>query len=542
MSEQRRWCTSLALGLLVVSGCGQPDGIDFDAKGYGGFTSMKFPLLAAACTVDAMGNLTVTVGDDETAYASKRATDGKVVVNGTLAGGECTGDATKKITFNGSTGDNKVIIDFINGTFGAGTSAGPNIVISLGAETLGDSVKIRGSSGVDKYTFGTAGASVTTDMLPDISFASVEDVVVSTGPGNDVVTGEGGKGTVDPFPITFTVYGGDGDDTLTGAGVASSLYGGEGNDTFKQQVAKVADLMDGGNGTDTVDYSLRTSTLTITVGDGTANDGEAGETDEVQNTVENVIGGSGDDNISAAADAVDVNHTFTGGDGNDTLTGGNLVDTLNGGKGDDTLIGGAGDDILNGNDGNDNLQGGLGNDTLNGNDGDDNLQGGAGNDTLIGGKGSDTADYSDHGAAVIVDLDGSKTLTQVGSVGEKDVINPMTSSADVENIRGSAQNDTLTGDANANIIWGGAGNDIIRGGNGNDSLYGEAGADDIDGQNGDDYIVGGTGLDTNLAGGAGNDTIDANDGAADVLVDCGAGEADIAIVDMADAMVNNCEL
>src|SRR5204862_2177533 len=132
-------------------------------------------------------------------------------------------------------------------------------------------------------------------------------------------------------------------------------------------------------------------------------------------------------------------------------------------------------------------------------------------DTLVGGKGSDTADYSDRVATVIVDLDGSKMLAQVGAMGEKDIINPVASSADVENIRGGGGDDTLTGNGVANIIWGGAGNDIIRGGSGNDTIYGQGGADDIDGQAGDDYIVGGAGADTSLVGGAGNDTIHADD-------------------------------
>jgi Ca2+-binding RTX toxin-like protein len=540
---EQRWCKGLALGVLVTAvGCGQPAPIDFDPRGYDGLTPMRFELLAAACAIDPMGNMTLTVADGETAYVSKRATDGKVVANAAIGGAECTCADTKKITINGDGGDNKVIIDYVNGVFGAGTSGGANIVIALGAETVGDSVKIRGSASADAYTFGVSGAAINSDMLPDISFSGVEDLVVSTGPGADVVSGDGGKGTGLAFPVAFSVYGGDGDDVLTGGAITSNLFGGEGNDTFKQQTAKVADIMDGGNGTDVVDYSVRAATVTVTIGDGNANDGEAGELDNVGATIENVIGGSAADNISAAADLTVVAHTITGNDGDDTLTGGDAADILNGGKGNDTLTGGLGDDTLNGNDGDDTLIGGADNDILNGNDGDDVLQGGTGNDTLNGGKGSDTADYSDRVAAVTVDLDGSKTLAQVGVAGEKDIINPSASSADVENLRGGGANDILTGNGVANIIWGGGGNDTIRGGNGNDSLYGELGADDIDGQNGDDYIVGGGGIDTSLVGGAGNDTIDADDGAADAAIDCGAGEADILLKDTMDVAIMGCEL
>jgi Ca2+-binding RTX toxin-like protein len=547
MIEQRRWCKGLALGVLAVAvaGCGEPvTGIDFDDRGFEGFTATRFGLLTTVCSFDASNNLTLTVTDGETAYVTKRASDGKVVANAVIGGVECVVEATKKITITGDAGDNKVIVDFINGTFGAGTTAGANIVINLNGHTVGDSVKIRGSMSADTYTLGTSGAAITSDMLPDISFAGVEDVVVSTGPANDVINGDGGKGTGDPFPlaIALTVYGGDGDDTMTGGTATSNLYGGEGNDTFKQQLSKVADIMDGGNGTDVVDYSIRTGGINVTVGDGNANDGEAGELDELENTIENVIGTGAADTITAVGNTADVIHTFTGGDGNDTLTGGNLADLLHGGKGNDTLSGGNGDDVLNGNEGDDTLIGDADVDVLNGNDGDDVLRGGAGNDTHNGGKGSDTADYSDRLVAVTVDLDGSKVLAQVGIAGEKDIINPMASSADVENVRGGSGNDVLTGTAVANIIWGGDGTDTIRGGNGNDTLYGEGAADDIDGQTGDDYIVGGPAADTLLVGGTGNDSIDADDGAADVSIDCGTGEADILLKDAMDAMVMGCEL
>jgi len=292
-----------------------------------------------------------------------------------------------------------------------------------------------------------------------------------------------------------------------------------------------------------VDYSARSGALNVTLGWGVANDGEAGEGDDVQSSIENVIGSSVGDIISAAASAVDAVHTFTGGDGADTLTGGNVADVLNGGKGDDILTGGPGDDTLNGNDDNDTLIGAAGVDILNGNDGDDILQGGTGNDTLNGGKGSDTADFSDRIAAVTADLDGSKVLTQVGVAGEKDVINPTASTADVENLKGGTAADILTGTAVANIIWGGAGNDTIRGGSGNDTLYGDGDVDDIDGQAGDDYIVGGAGADASLVGGAGNDTVDSQDAAADVVIDCGLGEADISIADAMDMGVPvGCEL
>ena len=77
-------------------------------------------------------------------------------------------------------------------------------------------------------------------------------------------------------------------------------------------------------------------------------------------TIENVVGGSGDDKLigNAAANQLD------GGGGIDSLTGGLGTDILNGGAGNDTLDGGIGDDTLIGGADNDTLFGDVGNDTL----------------------------------------------------------------------------------------------------------------------------------------------------------------------------------
>jgi Ca2+-binding RTX toxin-like protein len=236
MVELRRWRQGVRVGLVAaaLAGCGAPAGLELDSRGFPGIASQSFALLAAACAIDGQGNLTLTVADGESAYLSLRTSDGKVVANAALDGQPCTAEAARTITVNGDAGDNKVIVDFVNGVFGGGTDAGPHLVVALGAERLGDSVKIRGTMEGDHYTFGEAGGSVNGDALLDVSLAGVEDLVVSAGPGNDVVTGAGGQGTGAPFPASagFTVYGGDGDDALSGGGGPASLYGGDGDDTL----------------------------------------------------------------------------------------------------------------------------------------------------------------------------------------------------------------------------------------------------------------------------------------------------------------------
>jgi Ca2+-binding RTX toxin-like protein len=341
------------------------------------------------------------------------------------------------------------------------------------------------------------------------------DVKVSTGGGNDVITGQnaGLAAASQGFLIPLTVWAGDNDDNVTsgaplGGVLKNTLNGGAGNDTFVQ-LGKVADHIVGGVGTDLVDYSSRTAALTISLNAGSNDDGESGEFDSIDGTTENVTGGTSNDTIDAVA-AVGIPHVLRGGPivspattdvstGNDILTGANNVDILWGGAGDDILAGGTGEDTIN------------------------------------GGPGSDTVSFADRSAGIVT-CDLSATPVACGLAGgEAEVLNVGTA-VDIENIRGGDGADVLTGNANANIIWGGIGGDTIKGGDGSDTLYGQAGDDNVDGENGDDILAGGDGADT-LAGSAGNDLVDATEETTafeDTAVTCG-NENDVVLFDSADA-------
>jgi len=285
------------------------------------FVGIVQPLIAACNQTG--GDLTLTVDINETVYLYKRAADGMVVANATTLGGglgaECTALPTKKFTINASatvglgSDSRKVILDYLTGSFGMATSAasvtagsGPKTVISLGNVTA-NQVKVRGTANADTFTLGTlsigspavvttllsftSGTNATTlgaaRTFPDVSMIGVADVSISSGPGDDTITAQGGTpigGTLLlPGPmagsIALTVYGGDGNDNITSgaAGVAvNTLYGQAGNDTFVQQAALAHDVIWGGAGTDTVDYSKRTNALTITLGDTTSVSASAG--------------------------------------------------------------------------------------------------------------------------------------------------------------------------------------------------------------------------------------------------------------------------
>ena len=99
---------------------------------------------------------------------------------------------------------------------------------------------------------------------------------------------------------------------------------------------------------------------------------------------------------------------------------------------------------------------------LRGMDGNDIIEGGAGGDTLDGGGGSDTLSYAGSNTRVTVNLQNN---TATGGHATGDVISLF------ENITGSAFNDTLTGNNDANTIEGGAGADTLDGAGGfNDTV------------------------------------------------------------------------
>jgi Ca2+-binding RTX toxin-like protein len=183
---------------------------------------------------------------------------------------------------------------------------------------------------------------------------------------------------------------GAGDDNITVESMLpTDVYGGSGNDTYHAgPTPDGRTRFFGGDGIDHADYSARTTAVTITL-DGAANDGAPKERDNIERDVEGVMGGSGDDHLSA----------------------GTLDAVLDGGAGDDVLRGGSGNDTLLGGAGNDTLLGGPGNDQLIGGDGDDYLRGGLGQDVYDAGAGDDVVVANDRTADVIDCGSGQDHLT-----------------------------------------------------------------------------------------------------------------------------------
>ncbi|MFT7580389.1 MAG: Ca2+-binding RTX toxin-like protein [Myxococcota bacterium] len=518
------------------------------------------------------------------------------------SGDPLTTTSVKKIAITGTAGDDEVILDVAPGSFGGIFSVQGGITIDMAGGT-GDEFKIRGSNSVtDRVTYGESAGDAYVDMSgdnkADVLIQNAEVFVAALGDGNDTFTGQGGAisathltdgvTTLTAFTAVLTVNGGAGSDTITGGSGDDTLSGGDGDDTFKSAVgADGADTFNGGPGTDTVDYSNRTGDLTVTI-DGTANDGLAAETDDVEVDVEDIVGGQGDDTLTGS----NVSNVIEGGDGADTLSGGpgnadctldvdslkgddgadifdqgsaaDCGDSMTGGAGDDTatyatrtnaltitinntandgetdeldnvrtdieaIIGGTVADTITGSTGDDVITGGLGDDILSGGSGDDTFLQGAvtsGADVLNGGTGVDTVDYSARTADLTITTCADNAATS-GNSTVGDCATP---------------NDGLAAEAdnviNVEGIIAGSGDDNITGCELDEVLEGKAGADTIAGGGGADSIFGDDDDDV-LSGGDGDDYLDGGaDGLAGDTGDGGAGDGDICT----QVTATNCEL
>ena len=249
------------------------------------------------------------------------------------------------------------------------TRAGPDVrVVPSGGDN--DAITAQGACS----SFGTGGATCpnVTNVVADLrdgddrvdGTALDLPIAVTAGDGNDTVLG----GSADDNSLAGdagndTIDGGPGDDgvIINGAGGLDGgagndvVRGGGGDDTFLDTDGTGADTYAGGDGYDTFNEDAPGGAgITVTLDD-LANDGVAGE----------------GDNVGSDVEAVDTD--FSSGGGNDSLTGNAAFNTLEGGAGNDTIDGGTG---------NDRLAGGPGDDVIRARDGyADAVSCGSGTDT-----------------------------------------------------------------------------------------------------------------------------------------------------------------
>jgi Ca2+-binding RTX toxin-like protein len=281
-------------------------------------------------------------------------------------------------------------------------------ILSGGTALAGQVNLLNGDNGSDRVDY----ANITTQVYVDLN----------TGGGhiNGVFT--------DLLTSIENANGGSANDTLVGNTLANRLVGNGGNDLLfgndgndvligGDRTAGSFNQLFGGNGFDTADYSYTFSKVFVDLRApaGSIDAGAGYVLNDLMNSIENVIGGSGDDQI-IGTDGV-----------NNTLNGGGGTDILFGLGGDDTLIGGTA------------------------NTGQYNQ--------LFGGNDNDTASYVGTTSTVYADLNqfAGYVKNNLGTFVLTDVYNS------VENVTGGSAADQLIGSTGANKITGGLGADLLYG-------------------------------------------------------------------------------
>jgi Ca2+-binding RTX toxin-like protein len=354
----------------------------------------------------------------EDAIAAASAGD-TILVNGTEGNDTLTG-ANQQTTVNGLGGD-----DVISATLTANGSGRINggdgndaITVTVQAALGALNNWVRGNSGDDTITLNLNGENFIGRVIAgDTETSKTEAAMnkVSVNDGNDTVIVNGSVGSTtnsmialnngnDQYTSNLTsgsigVHGGAGNDTLIGGagndnaglfGTLAGLVGGDGDDLLIGRGGN--DILNGGAGTDTVDYSQ---------------DGGAGAVNV------DLLAGSATDTHGNTDTLISIERVI-GTSGNDTMTAGTEAVTFEGGAGDDALFGGAGNDrVIDRDD--------AERDYLNGGAGDDYLSGGAG-DLLNGGTGADTFNLRPGVFVTVEDFDPATDVIEIEHTGKPPVL------------------------------------------------------------------------------------------------------------------------
>ncbi len=291
--------------------------------------------------------------------------------------------------------------------------------------------------------------------------------------------------------------------------MAPTITGGPNADTLFSTAGD--DVVDGGDGSDTLVFGVTSVTASLLTGIAT------GHGNDTFSNIENLTSGSGDDTLT--------------GDGNaNVLTGGNGKNTISGGGGNDTIVDGelvgslASSSLLDGGDGTDRLI--LRRSSMTANaalsfdpgsntttflegtsfqnfeylelttgSGDDAVQfsgllSGAGDPNgWNAGSGTDTVtlDLSNYAGGVTMSSD---TVLTTDSAGLQIIrmtsveVFSITGGAGNDILYGANGNDTLTGNGGNDALWGAGGTNTLSGGEGDDKLYDSGNASTLDGGNG----------------------------------------------------------
>jgi Ca2+-binding RTX toxin-like protein len=339
------------------------------------------------------------------------------------------------------------------------------------------------------------------------NFESFETVIGT--PFSDLIVGGAGD---------ETIYGGGGADVLRGAGGNDQVFGGaegdycEGESTggcefggadhevaprgsgtiavglmAPQQTSTPEVYLTGSSTEDEVSASFAAGAVSFELGAGSKAGFDAGEAAaggcnppsagkvvcpvSATPDVLLVAGLAGEDSLSVDGFPETTSPILLGGEEADTLTGAATEDAVIDGAGADTAEAGGGDDAVPNNPGEDDLFAGPGDDLFISNavcEGD----------ALDGGEGTDNANWANFGSAVALDLGAGKAgLAGSGGAPACPSGQP-TALAHLEDLEGSSLGDVLTGDSGPNQLLGRPGADAYHAAAGSDSILANSGDSD----------------------------------------------------------------
>lgn len=427
-------------------------------------------------------------------------------INGTEGNDSLVGTAGDD-TINGLGGNDTLIgnagNDFLHGGTGIDSMDGGlgNDIFYVG--TVGDAVT--DSGGID-----TVWSEISWDLGLDFENLTIVGTAATSSQGNN---------------LDNRMVGNDADNYFNARAGNDTLIGNGGDDYFDMSTGGTSspgnDSIDGGAGTDSVDYDgyARSALVANLAAGSVTGGGDGGTGSATLVSIERFIGGGFDDRITGSG----VAEYLDGRAGSDTIDGGLGSDTLVGGAGTDSFIfstapGAANADSIS------DFASGADKIRL---DGSVMTAVGASGDfaagdarfyAAAGASGGNDADdrvvFNTTTGELYYDADGS-------GAGAAQLIATVSGSAvvatDIAVDNGTAPPPPPP-PGGGQVIDGTSGNDSLVGGEGNDTISGLAGNDTLIGNAGDDSLDGGSGADS-MNGGLGNDIYVVSSG--DVLSDAG---------------------
>jgi CSLREA domain-containing protein len=454
-------------------------------------STINFTGLEPVTIVPAVGTMTITI-DDANGTAGEtlttQITDGGVVDDGLLFL-DAPGSAedmtftmpTTALIINGDNDDNDAIsIVSLDTGFGATITIdgrGGNDTLTGGsrAETL------IGGTGSDAITGNGGNDSLDGGANNDTyNFANgwgVDTLVEAAASGSDTISFAGASANLNWALGSITVTDGAGNSLTYAGNDVENLVGSGGNDAFAfsngAQLAGGAGTIDGGSGTNTLDYSAYNSAVSANLGTGADLTATLNGTQEVGPTASAATGSATVSyNLSAQTFNLDL---FVQGIVRTNINGFHLHQAAPGVNGSvivDLLALGSFADVTGG------IRYTVNNIPLSA------VQ----QDNLVNGLTYFNIHTAAFGTGEIRGqvLLQSYTGTATGTTGIRNI----------QNVIGGSVGDTLTGSPANNSLTGGGGGDVLTDSTGNDSLFGEAGDDTLTDTVGTNQLVGGLGCDT----------------------------------------------